>query len=258
MLLTHTVGLGYDLATTTNLEWSLDGFSTYLKFNPGEGWHYGPALDWAGQVIEKVTGMTLGEYMSANVFEPLGMRDTGFRPEKMPHVANPTAAWAYRREDGSLGPGPRPIPELQLLESGGAGLWTTAQDYGKFLYALLISKIVEKETLDKMFRPQLNHAQEAMLMQALRDKPAIAVEFSPDIDFNYGLSGCINMKDVPGKRKKGSMMWSGLCNGHWWIDRETGIAAVLIVQVVPYGDPVAAMLYDELERAVYNELLMQV
>lgn len=37
-----------------------------------------------------------------------------------------------------------------------------------------------------------------------------------------------------------------------WIDRETGVAGVLIVNVQPHGDPVVKSLYDELERAVYD------
>jgi hypothetical protein len=40
-----------------------------------------------------------------------------------------------------------------------------------------------------------------------------------------------------------------------WIDPETGIGAALIVNVVPYGDPTVLKLYDELERAVYGELI---
>lgn len=269
MLLTHTIGLGYDLADpelmkwheavgrkVTNLDGKLEGFITPLKFKPGEGWFYGTAVDWAGVVLEKTTGKTLGDYMTENIFEPLGMKDTGFWPEKLPHVADRTAAWAYRGEDGSsLGPGPQPVAEKRVIESGGAGLWTTAQDYSKFLHALLTNKIVKKETVDEMFRPQLNEKQAMMQNQISHSWGAIATEFTPDIDLNHGLSGCINMRDAPGKRKKGSMMWSGMCNSRWWMDRESGIAAAMVAQAMPHGDPIAIKLYDELERAVYSELL---
>ncbi|KAK2054954.1 beta-lactamase [Colletotrichum caudatum] len=272
MLLTHTVGLGYDVidpdlmkwrqktgAAATNLDATLDGFATPFKFTPGEGWYYGTAVDWAGQALEKMTGQRLGKYLSQNVFAPAGMRDTGFWPDALPHVAERTAAWQYRGGDGSsLAPGPPPRnPAPDAIDSGGAGLWTTAKDYGAFLRALLGEELVDAETLDAMFAPQLDGKQAAMLKETALHSGSLAVEFGPDMELNHGLAGCLNMRDAPGKRKKGSLQWSGMCNSHWWMDRGTGIGAALIVQSVPHGDPVVSKLYDELERAVYGELLGQ-
>ncbi|GKT49728.1 acyltransferase mlcH [Colletotrichum spaethianum] len=272
MLLTHTVGLGYDVAdadlmkwhkavgrTATNLDATIEGFATPLKFTPGEGWYYGTAIDWAGQALEKITGKTLGEYLSQNIFAPVGMKDTGFWPEKLPHVAERTAAWQYRGDDGfSLSPGPAPRNiAADAIDSGGAGLWTTAKDYGVFLRALLREELVKKETLDEMFIPQLEGKQAKMMKELADAWGTLAVEFSPDMELNHSLAGCVNMQDAPGKRKKGSLQWSGMCNSHWWMDRETGVAATLIVQSLPHGDPVVNKLYDELERAVYGELLGQ-
>ncbi|GKT66235.1 beta-lactamase [Colletotrichum tofieldiae] len=272
MLLTHTVGLGYDIAdpdlmkwhkavgrVATNLDASLEGFTTPFKFTPGDGWYYGTALDWAGQALEKITGKTLGEYLSENVFAPAGMNDTGFWPEALPHVAERTAAWQYRGDDGSSlasGPGPRNVAR-DAIDSGGAGLWTTAKDYGAFLRALLSGDLVKKETLDDMFIPQLNEKQAGMLKELADLWGSLAVEFSSGMELNHSLAGCLNMQDAPGKRKKGSLQWSGMCNSHWWMDRETGVAGALIVQSLPHGDPVVNRLYDELERAVYGEILGQ-
>ncbi|KAJ3948735.1 hypothetical protein N0V92_013038 [Colletotrichum tropicale] len=268
MLLTHTVGLSYDVIEpdlmrwhnavgrkATNLDWSLDGFHTPVLFKPGESFYYGTAIDWAGQALEKITGKTLGEYMSENIFDPLGMKDTGFWPEKLPHTADRTAAWSYRGEDGSsIAAGSQMFAKEHPVESGGAGLLTTAQDYSKFLHALLTNQIVKKETVDEMFRPQLNEkiAQDS---REFANKSLTAVEFDPELKLNYGLSGFINMEDAEGKRKKGSMAWSGMCNSHWWMDRESGIAAVLVVQLMPFGDPIFVKLFHELERAVYSDLL---
>jgi CubicO group peptidase (beta-lactamase class C family) len=57
----------------------LEGWTTPLKFPPGEGWSYGSGLDWAGRVLERVTGQSLGQYMAENVLQPLGLQDTAFR-----------------------------------------------------------------------------------------------------------------------------------------------------------------------------------
>ncbi|KAK1977832.1 beta-lactamase [Colletotrichum cereale] len=273
MLLTHTVGLGYDVVDpdlmkwrhktagpagiVTNLEANLDGFTTPFKFTPGEGWCYGTGIDWACQALEKITGQRLDEYLSENVFGPLGMTDTAFWPETLPHVAERTTEWQYRGDDGSsLAPGPAPRnPAPDAIDSGGAGLWTTAKDYGAFLRALLGGEVVGKETLDAMFVPQLDGRQAGMLKEVADLWGTLAAEFAPDMELNHSLAGCVNMGDAPGKRRKGSLQWSGMCNSHWWMDRETGVAAALIVQSMPHGDPVVRRLYDELERAVYGGLL---
>ncbi|KAK7429034.1 hypothetical protein QQZ08_004441 [Neonectria magnoliae] len=269
ILLTHTLGLGYDIAnpdlvkwsksvgrTATNLDWTRDGFNTPLKFGPGEGWYYGAAVDWAGQVLERVTRKTLGEYMQENIFDPLGMGDTGFWPEKLPQTADRTVACTYRKGD-KLEPGPLPTPKEHEMESGGAGIFSTAHDYAVFFHGFLQGKLVQGETLRAMFTPQLNEAQSSMLEMICyrpRAHDGFAPEFPTGLKLNHGIGGVINVEDVPGKRRKGSLMWSGMCNSRWWIDRETGVAGVLVLNVQPHGDPVVKRLYNELELAVYDAL----
>src|SRR3954467_1281040 len=49
-----------------------------LLHQPGSTWDYGFGLDVLGLVIEKVSGQPLGQYLQANLWQPLGMKDTGF------------------------------------------------------------------------------------------------------------------------------------------------------------------------------------
>ncbi|KJZ77279.1 hypothetical protein HIM_03600 [Hirsutella minnesotensis 3608] len=268
MLLTHTVGLGYDLAdpdllkwsnkvgrSVNNLDWCKQGFFTPLKFPPGDGWYYGTALDWAGFALETVTGQKLGQYMQTHIFDPLEMKDTGFWPEKLPQTASRTVAYPHRNPiTGALEPGKGPIPVEHEVESGGAGLFTTADDYARFLCGFLQGKLVSEETARLIFTPQLNETQARMLEAICYDhgvQDAFAPEFPKGLKLNHGIGAVMNLQDVPGKRRKGSLMWSGMCNSRWWMDRETGIAAVLIVNVLEHGDSVVAKLYRELEAAVY-------
>ncbi|KAL2680556.1 hypothetical protein Neosp_008158 [[Neocosmospora] mangrovei] len=271
-LLTHTLGLGSDLAdpdlmkwskavgrTDTILSWNREGINTPLKFAPGEGWYYGAATDWAGVLLEEFTGETLGTYTQKNIFEPLGIKDTGFWPEKLPQTANRTTVCTYR-EGETLKPGPLPPPKEHILESAGAGLYSTAKDYATFFQGLLQGKLVKEETLQEMFSPQLNEMQAGileMIAYNIGGQDAFAPEYPKGAKLNHGIGGVINMEDVPGKRRKGSLMWSGMCNSRWWIDRESGIAAALIVNVQPHGDPVVKSLYNELELEVYRCLGIQ-
>lgn len=213
--------------TTTNLSFTYDGWNTPFKFVPGQGWYYGSGIDWATKALEKVTGMSLGQYAAENVFRPLNMRDSTFRPLSLAsQTAGRAIACCYRdSETSKLETGPSPVPIDAPVESGGAGLYTTASDYAKLLSALLAAgchegktsgSLLKKETVDEMFRPQLNELQRQMLETrtgAFRD--AYVPEFPPGTAVDHGLSGIINTVDVPGKRKKGSMMWMGMCNSHW-------------------------------------------
>ncbi|KAK4187790.1 beta-lactamase/transpeptidase-like protein [Podospora australis] len=285
-LLTHTVGLAYDLGdadlqrwstaigrTTNTLTCTREGWTTPLKFAPGDGWYYGTSNDWAGLVLQAVTGQTLGEYMKENIFEKLGMRDTAFRSKELEEkVTRRKVELSYRGEGGALSVGPVPIVLEPPVDSGGAGLWMTAADHIKVVQGLVKAitgdegGLLKKETADELFRPQLNENQRTHLKNMVI-ATGMAQDFNPDTPADWGLGGAINLEDLPDRRKKGSMMWGGMCNANWvssgsfcpppWIDPKTGIGATFFASVLPFPDPVVKKLYRELEAAVYELLLSQ-
>jgi hypothetical protein len=55
-------------------------------------------------------------------------------------------------------------------------------------------------------------------------------------------------------RAAGSGAWAGLFNSHFWIDRQTGVAACLLLQLLPFFDPKAVELYVGFEQALYANL----
>jgi CubicO group peptidase (beta-lactamase class C family) len=273
-LLTHTLGLGYDIAdpdlrkwstsvgrTVNNLQWCLAGFTTPLKFAPGDGWYYGAAYDWAGHLLTVLTGKKLGDYMQEHIFGPLGMTGSTFWPKEVDGTGRRMLAFAFQgtgdgEEAGLLKPGKSPVPDEHEMESGGAGLYTTPGDYAALLHAILSNRLLKPETTDLLFAPQLNAAQQGTLMEVAEfAHDALTAEFPRGIELNHGLGGVINMEDVAGKRRKGSLMWSGMTNGRWWIDRETGVAAVMFTCVLPHGNKVVTGMWDQLERAVYQEVM---
>jgi CubicO group peptidase (beta-lactamase class C family) len=183
------------------------------------------------------------------------MRDTGFWPERLPQVEKRTAEFTYREGD-TLKPGPSPVPKDHPLETGGAGLYSTAADYAKAIQAVLSPKVVKSETLDLLLTPQLNDAQKAALMAiAHMYRVAFCPEIPKGTELDWNLVGLVAMEDIPGKRRKGTVAWSGMANARWWADRETGIGAILLVNVLPHGDAVVESLINELELAVYGDLL---
>ena len=49
-----------------------------LAFDPGERWEYGINIDWAGRLVEAISGQSIDVYLRDRIFAPLSMADTGF------------------------------------------------------------------------------------------------------------------------------------------------------------------------------------
>lgn len=165
-------------------------------------------------------------------------------------------------ETGELATDPHFGAANPALDSGGSGLYTTAADYAKFLQALLKASVgdgglLKRETFDEMLRPQLIEKQKSWFdfIKGLKFGQGMVSDFEPEIPLDHGISGVINTADSPGKRKRSSMMWAGKANGHWFIDRESGIAATFVTCILPYPDAVVNRPWDALERAAYSDLL---
>ncbi len=122
-----------------------------LAFEPGERWMYGFSIDVLGAVIEVLTGKSLGEYLKENVFDPLGMTDTGFfvPADKLDRIAT-----LYNINEG-MKPSDRGAPTSRPeFESGGGGMFSTVRDYSRFAQMLLHGgtldgvRILGRKTID--------------------------------------------------------------------------------------------------------------
>ena len=133
-----------------------------LAFEPGEKWMYGFSIDVLGAVIEVLSGKSLGEYLKENIFDPLGMKDTGFfvPAEKQSRIAT-----LYQIHEG-MKPSERDYPDRRpVFESGGGGLFSTVPDYSRFAQMLLHGgtlegvRILGRKTVDLMSTDHLTAEQ---------------------------------------------------------------------------------------------------
>ncbi len=268
-LLTHTAGFGYDffnenynrlagehgqpsIVTATRA-----ALRTPLLFDPGERWEYGSNIDWAGQVVEAVTGDRLGDVMQRRVFEPLAMVDTAFT---LSDRARPRVATMHQREaDGSLRPTSFALPDPEV-HMGGHGLYSTVGDYLHFIRMWLNDGASDGG--EQILRPETvamaaeNHLGDLKITALPGVIPALSndAEFFPGMPKSWALTFMINDEDAPTGRPAGSLAWAGLANLYYWIDRSTGIGGFWGTQIFPFADATSVGGYLDFETAVYRAL----
>ena len=265
-LLTHTSGYVYDIwnddmgryqektGTPGIISCMNAALTTPLMADPGEQWEYGIGIDWAGKAVEAVSGQTLGAYMEANLFDPLGMKDTAFR---IGDAQRQRLAKIHARTPDGLVSTDTEIPQEPEFEMGGGGLYSTVGDYLKFARAILGRgavdgvRVLTPETVDLM-------STNAMGEISCRPMKTALPPFSNDVDFvggmKWGLSFVINPEQMPTGRSAGSLAWAGLANSYFWIDPIRKITGVYATQVLPFFDDKAVETFQAFETAVYRAI----
>lgn len=129
--------------------WRANGSKTLpINFTPGEKFSYsGEGFVYLSKVVEKISGMQLEDFMQKTVLQPLGMTRSSFMwQDKYDTMA------VFRHD--SLGK--KSFRNQGKDFNAAASLRTTAEDYARFVVALLNGKGLKKKTLDAMFTPQIN------------------------------------------------------------------------------------------------------
>ena len=255
-LLTHTSGLGYTFTSATLRDFKPREGERYaagpLLFDPGERWHYGTSTDWLGRLVERVSGQALDVYFASHIFAPLRMRDTFFSvpADKQGRLV----ALHQRQADGTfvVQPAPASVPV-----NGGGGLFSTGEDYGRFMRMFLNNgeldgqRVLLRSSVAAMSRDQLGGKGVPALKTAIPERSA-DFAFINDGRDKWGLGFLISAVAMPGKRAGGSLSWGGINNTHFWIDPSRDVAAVLLMQYLPFVDPTALDVLDTFERGVYE------
>ena len=268
-LLTHTSGYSYHMWDEACTRWlektGSPSIASQLKaallqplmFDPGTQWRYGIGIDWAGQMVEAASGQSLGSYFDTHLTGPLGMSDTHF--DYTDSMFARAASLHIRSPDGSLTPTPLEQKDQREFDEGGGGLKGTMRDYGKFIRMILNdgelsgTRVLESDTVAEMCSNQIG----GLRVKPMRScAPAITNdgEFFPGEPKSWGLSFQIN--ETPGftGRPVGTLMWAGLANSYYWIDRQNGIGGAYLSQILPFADKASSELFFEMESAVYETL----
>jgi CubicO group peptidase (beta-lactamase class C family) len=258
-LLTHTSGFAYAFCSTPLTRYyaaageaAAQGVAPdpVLVFEPGQGWQYGIGIDWAGKLIEAVSGESFDAYMRRRVFAPLGMDDSGFflNDDQRARLASMHA----RTPDGSLAPMPFGMPPEPYFGMGGGGLYSNPSQYLRFLDSMLGRgpQLLKTAHLEALCASMIEGA-EIGVLKSIQANTSNTFDPFPDAAKAWTLGFLANLAPGPNGRAAGSLAWAGLSNCYYWIDRASGAAGVMCAQFLPFADPRALAAFGAFERAVY-------
>lgn len=255
-LLTHTAGFcyGWDVSHVDSLYaqaspeglWGLGTLEEAvrllatipLKNQPGTKYEYSVSIDVAGYLVEVLSGLHFDEFLQTRMFDPLGMKDTGF---DVPREDQDRLAMIYtkNRESGELVPVEaltNGVKQKVTLFSGGGGLVSTLADYGRFGQMLLNGgeldgvRVLKESTVKMIMSEQM---------------PA---HITYEEGFRYGLGGQVN-------QETGEYGWSGMASTDFKADPKNNMVLLSFTQYIPFMEVPFAAEYHALVRKaiVQNE-----
>ncbi len=245
-LLTHTAGISYGggPAEEEYLKAGVHGWNLsakditideYIKklaalpfdAQPGEQWVYGYNTDILGLLIERVSGMSLDDYIRRTITGPLGMTDTHFfLPEAK--IGRFTPVYGAG-EDGTLklveAAADNPyVKGPRKCFAGGAGLLASADDYARFLQMLLNGgelggvRILGPKTVELMTADHVGNLYEGG---------------SEGFGLGFTVTTRLGRNGLPGT--PGTYGWGGAYLTGYWVDPVEKLVGVFMTQLLPSG-----------------------
>lgn len=238
------LNLDNDLATLTKRIAGLP-----LAFDPGTQWRYSASVDVQGRLVEIFSGQTLEAYVRQYIFDPLGMKESGWT---QPADRFGRLAIGYEKtKDGTL----VRLPEERVkagnfaghrLTMGGAGIVASIDDYMRFARMLLNhgtldgARILKPSTVRLMSTDQLDPRITERYW--LPNKGAVGFGF----DFAVRVSPPKSAEEARGA--VGEFFWDGALSTLFWVDPANDLAAVFFVQRFPFD----GTLHHDIREAVYG------
>ena len=264
-LLTHTAGFGYEFTSPKIKDWKnlkkKVGWIEKSKprlFESGESFMYGPNIDWVGVLIERLSGMNLEDYFRKYITGPLEMNSTWFNvPDSLHYLMvnkfERTGIKTIKKIDFTR-------PKIKKKFSGGAGLFSSPDDYSKFLLCMLNKgnangkRVLKESTFDKLNTKQLNN-----FNQIHRPVDVTYIESGPRGDKdnffdnydNWTLGWAYEQNSK--YRPSGTAYWGGW-NNYFTIDFKNEFALIYMNFLSPFNDIESYNLFTSFERIVYQNL----
>ncbi|WP_171608820.1 serine hydrolase domain-containing protein [Limnovirga soli] len=216
-----------------------------LVHQPGEQWTYGLNCDVLGCIIEIVSGMSLQDFLTKEIFTPLGMKDTYFN---VPAAKASRLTTVYTEDSthqiipwptGNFNTDPNFPLQNKTYFSGGADLSSTGYDYAVFLQMIMNGgiyngkRILSPRTVEAMLTPQLDFL------------------FNDTNNFGLGFEIVAEKGARKGTRHKGTFGWGGFFGSTYWADPRSKLIAIILTQQSPNSH---YQVMEKFESMVYSSL----
>jgi CubicO group peptidase (beta-lactamase class C family) len=207
---------------------AIDRAANYpLAFQPGERWQYGSSTDFVAVLVEKMSGMTIDQFLRERIFQPLGMTDTHYN---IPREKVERVAAVYRPDrDGHITLLRKPeFHEPTTYFPGIAGLNGTAADYFRFSQMLLNGgeyggqRLLGRMTVNLMFSNHIGSGKPVYIR-------------GDGYGFGLGAGVLTDPGKSPDALSVGTWSWGGADGTLFYIDPQEDIVALLMVQLNPYA-----------------------
>ncbi|EYF08422.1 serine hydrolase domain-containing protein [Chondromyces apiculatus] len=222
-----------------------------LAHQPGEGWLYHTSSEVLGVLIARASGKPFDAFLRERLFEPLGMKDTGFTvpEEKLPRLAR---VYESPPDGGPLVPVEEPgrasWSEAPSFLSGGGGLASTADDTLAFAAMLLNQgkhgreRILSRPSVEVMTSDHLTPAQKAIS------------GFFPGYwdSRGWGFGVCIGTRRDELAGNVGRYGWDGGYGTSWWSDPREEMVGILMTQRMVF--PLISEIYLDFWTSVYQAI----
>jgi len=243
-LLTHTSGLmsrGAASEASAIPRKNTDRLADYiprlagsaLDFQPGEAWSYSPeaGMDTLGRVVEIVSGLPFDQFLKERVFDPLGMKDTGFT---VAASRAPRVVALYRRSERGLVRAPNQNGTIETVYfSGAGGLAGTAEDYLQFAQMLLNhgelngQRLLGPRTVELMASDHVGE----LYAKGCAHETVGPCDFYDQRGMGFGL-GVDVVRDAVAAGiavSNGSFGWAGANGTRFWVDPKEQMVTILMV-----------------------------
>jgi CubicO group peptidase (beta-lactamase class C family) len=212
-----------------------------LVYQPGERWLYNVGSEMLGVLIARVSKMSLGDFLAERIFEPLGMKDTGFYVPQS-KLARFATTYVFDRAAGRLNVFDDPVTgkfaNPPVFENASAGLVSTAEDFNAFAQMLLNGGRLGNERI--LSRPSV----ELMTSDQLSVEQKLGSElfFADNRGWGFGVSVFTRRDHL--YNVSGRFGWEGGYGTSWYSDPREGLTGILLTQRLMDSPQAPAVMSD--------------
>jgi CubicO group peptidase (beta-lactamase class C family) len=213
---------------------------------PGESYVYGYNTDILGCVIERASGIPLDRFIAQRITGPLHMQDTQFyllpsQRERLTAVyASGPDGRITRAPDGARGQG-HYVDGPRKSFAGGAGLLSTARDYGRFLEMIRNGGILDGV---RILSPRTVALMTTNQVGTLHSSTGLGFGLGFETTDRYGAAGLASV---------GSYGWGGAYGSTYRVDPDAGVVMLLMIQLLPSSSDITAKFPTLVYQALVDE-----